>query len=138
MLKLSKKIEYAILALKYIAENSEKECLSTKVISKNAKIPYDLSAKILQQLVRSGIIKSTQGNRGGYSLNMPVDKINLGQIASAVEDDVQITNCMYDNASHEDCARIEDCCIKSPLSRVQQQINEVFNKTYLNEIVGAQ
>ncbi len=138
MLKLSKKIEYAILALKYIAENPEKECLSTKVISQNADIPYDLSAKILQQLVRNGIIKSTQGNKGGYSLNISPDKINLGQVASAVEEDVQLTNCMFENAGQEDCARIDDCCIKSPLTKVQNQINEIFNKTFLNELVEAQ
>jgi Rrf2 family protein len=138
MLKLSKKIEYAIMALKYIAENSAEECLSTKVISQNAAIPYDLSAKILQQLVRSGIIKSTQGTRGGYSLNISPDKINLGQIAGAVEEDVQLTNCMFPDATQEDCARIDDCCIKSPLNRVQHQINEVFNNTFLNELVEAQ
>lgn len=138
MLKLSKKIEYAVLALKYIAENSDEECLSTKVISQNAEIPYDMSAKILQQLVRNDIIKSTQGNRGGYSLNISPDKLNLGQIASAVEEDVQLTNCMYENASHEDCARIKDCCIKSPLNKVQNQINEIFNKTFLNELVEVQ
>jgi Rrf2 family protein len=138
MLKLSKKIEYSILALKYIAENSEEECLSTKVISRNAAIPYDLTAKILQQLVKSRIIKSTQGTRGGYSLNISPDRINLGQIASAVEEDVQLTNCMFENSSHEDCSRIDDCCIKNPLSKVQNQINEIFNKTFLNELVEAQ
>jgi len=138
MLKLSKKIEYAILALKYIAENPEENCLSNKVISQNAEIPYDLSAKILQQLVRSEIIKSTQGTHGGYSLNVSPDKLNLGQIANAVEDEIQITNCMFDSATQEDCARIDDCCIKSPLSKVQNQINEIFNKTFLNEIVELQ
>lgn len=138
MLKLSKKIEYAILALKYIAENSEENCLSTKIISQNAEIPYDLSAKILQRLVRSEIIKSTQGTRGGYTLNVSPDKLNLGQIANAVEDEIQITNCMFDNATQEDCARIEDCCIKSPLNKVQHQINEIFKTTFLNEIVEAQ
>jgi Rrf2 family protein len=138
MLKLSKRIEYAVLALKYIAENSDEECLSTKVISQNAEIPYDMSAKILQQLVRSGIINSAQGNRGGYFLSISPNKINLGQIASAVDEDVQLTNCMYENASHEDCSRIDDCCIKSPLNKVQNQINEIFNKTFLNELVEAQ
>ena len=68
MLKISKSIEYALLALKYIYERQDLDCVSTKVISESVDIPYDLLAKIMQKLVKDEIIISQQGTKGGYKL----------------------------------------------------------------------
>lgn len=136
MLKIPKKIEYAFLALKYIAENSDLECISTKVISQNAAIPHELTAKILQKLVKSEIIKSSQGVKGGYILNIPPEEINLGMVIKAVDEEILITNCMFDGAAKTDCDRLENCCLRNPLQRIQLRINDLFHTTYLREIIN--
>jgi Rrf2 family protein len=136
MLKIPKKIEYAFLALKYISENSECSCLNTKVISENAEIPYDLTAKILQRLVKQNIVISQQGVKGGYALNIPTDQLNLSRIIEAVDEEVILTNCMFDGATKNDCERIDSCCMRNPLNKMQSKINELFENTYLTEIIG--
>ncbi len=136
MLKIPKKVEYAFLALKYISENSGKNCLNTKVISENAEIPYGLTAKILQRLVKQNIISSQQGAKGGYILNVSTNELNLARIINAVDEEVIITNCMFEGATKNDCERIANCCIRKPLFKVQNKINELFERTYLTEIIG--
>ena len=80
MLKLAKSVEYAIFALKYIAENPHSDCISTKEISEKMNIPYDLLAKILQRLVKDGIIISVQGTKGGYSLSINPGELTVTRI----------------------------------------------------------
>ncbi len=136
MFKIPKKVEYAFLALKYIAEHSNDECLNTRVISENADIPYDLTAKILQRLVKFNIVSSLQGARGGYTLNIQPEQLNLSRIISAVDEEVMLTKCMYEGASGEDCERVDNCCLRDPLNQIQIKINSLFDNTYLTEIIG--
>ncbi|MBU1098306.1 MAG: Rrf2 family transcriptional regulator [Ignavibacteriae bacterium HGW-Ignavibacteriae-2] len=136
MFKIPKKIEYALLALKYIAEHSSEECVNTKAISTNANIPHELTAKILQRLVKENIIVSQQGVRGGYVLNVSAEQLSVFQVIQAVDDEVMLTNCMFDGATVKDCERIENCCLKNPLNNIQSKINVLFSTTYLNEIIG--
>ena len=136
MLKIPKKVEYAFLALKYIAEHSKDECLNTRIISDNADIPYDLTAKILQKLVKGKIVSSLQGSRGGYVLNINPEQLNLSAVINAVDDEVMLTKCMFEGATRDNCERIESCCLRDPLNRIQVRINQLFENTYLQEIIG--
>ena len=61
MLKLTKKADYGLMALKYLAEHPETPALSAKDIADAYGIPAQLLAKILQQLTKSGLLRSTAG-----------------------------------------------------------------------------
>ena len=135
MLKIAKSVEYSILAIKYINENSAQGSLTAREIAKNENIPYDLLAKILQKLVRNGIIKSVQGNKGGYLLDVSLSKLYITDLIAAVDQNIQFTDCMVENPTKNDCARYEDCCIKDPLNKMQNKINEVLKSTTLMEII---
>jgi Rrf2 family protein len=134
MLKLSKKTEYALMAVKYIALKPENSCVTAKEISIGYNIPYELLAKILQKLTRHKIIISYQGIKGGYSLIRDSKDITLNDVISAVEK-VQITNCMKENGSQKDCARFDCCQIRNPLSKIQQEIEKVFRETTISQIL---
>ncbi len=134
MLKLSKRTEYALLAVKYIALKSGNSCVTAKEISTNYNIPYELLAKILQKLTKKNIIISYQGIKGGYSLIKNANDITLNEVISAVER-IQITNCMKENGSNKDCARFDCCQIRNPLSKVQQEIEKIFKETTISQIL---
>lgn len=134
MLKLSKKTEYALLAVKYIALKPDCNCITAKEISKNYDIPYDLLAKILQKLCRKNIVISYQGVKGGYSLARDAKDITLKDVISAIEK-IQITNCMVENGSSKECARFDCCQIRNPLAKVQMEIDKVFNGTTISQIL---
>lgn len=136
MIKISKSVEYSILALKYIADNENIAVISSRKISDDLHIPYDLLSKLLQKLVRQGIIKSQQGKFGGYNLLVSANKLTVLKIIEALNENVQLTNCTIDNASTEDCSRINDCCIRSPFINLQNRINNMFNTITLNELTN--
>lgn len=135
MIKISKSVEYSILALKYISDNND-ERVSSSTISKNLNIPYDLLAKLLQKLVRKGIVKSEQGKYGGYSLIVPSEKLNILTIINALDENVQLTNCAFDDATSDDCSRINNCYIRDPFLILQDKINAMFESITLHELTN--
>jgi Rrf2 family protein len=134
MIKISKSVEYSILALKFIGDNEIISNVSSRKISDELTIPYDLLSKLLQKLVKQGIIKSQQGKYGGYNLLISQDKLTILQIIDALDEKVQLTNCSIENASSEDCSRIDDCYIRSPFINLQNKINSMFESITLKEL----
>ena len=136
MLKIQKNIEYALLALRHIHQKSGEMHISSKEISETLDIPYELLSKVLQRLVKSGLIISQQGKYGGYSLNELPEKISFGRVIEALDEKVQLANCLIENPTTGDCKRYQDCCLRNPLIRIQDKINDLFHQTTLNEIIN--
>ena len=72
MLRLSKKADYALMAMKHLAMKTDAaSSTSAREIAEQYDIPIELMAKVLQRLARSGLLTSHQGTRGGYTLSRP-------------------------------------------------------------------
>src|SRR5690606_6440290 len=112
MLRLSKKSEYALMAVKYIALQQERDCITAKEIAVKHNLSYELISKILQRLVKSNVICSIQGARGGYRLSKLPSDISLMEIISAVEPGYQITECFNKESSEENCEHFNCCMIR--------------------------
>jgi Rrf2 family protein len=84
-MKLTRTTGYAMVAAAYVAKNADKAPTPAKDIAKHYKIPLEYLLKIMQQLVRDGILTSNRGPRGGFMLATTADKISLAQIIEAVE-----------------------------------------------------
>ena len=135
MLKLSKKAEYALMAAKFMALKNSSGYSSAKEISESYQIPYQLVAKVLQNLVKSDIAISAKGVNGGFSLSKKADHISLLDIIKAVENDFKIVDCMQINSSSADCSNFDCCKIKDPLAEIQRKIDKVFVETSLAQIL---
>ncbi len=135
MLKISKSVEYSILALKYISDHGGDEKINAKRISQEVNIPFELLAKLLQKLARKGIIISEQGTKGGYKLNYSPEKLTILTILNAIEQDIQLTDCSFEGATSNDCARMDNCCLRNPLTNIQSKIIKMFDQTSLAEII---
>ena len=68
MLRLSKKADYALMAMKHLATRTDLASASAREIAEEYDIPVELMAKVLQRLARRGLLTSHQGTRGGYRL----------------------------------------------------------------------
>ena len=71
MLRLSKKADYALMAMRHLAAHGDREAVSARELAEAYDIPSELLAKVLQRLVRSRLLESHQGIRGGYGLARP-------------------------------------------------------------------
>lgn len=79
-MKLSKKSEYACLAIIDLSENTDKEWIKIVDICSRKKIPKKFLEQILVSLKNSGFVKSKKGSDGGYKLNKPASEISIAEI----------------------------------------------------------
>ena len=134
MVRLSKKAEYGLIAIRHIATRPHGDLVTAKEIADAYGIPYELLAKVLQRLTRAGLVMSVQGVHGGYALAREARAITVSGIINAIEGTKPvIAQCMIDGA--ESCGVASTCTIKSPLTKVQANIEHAFSSMTLAEIV---
>ncbi len=133
MLKLSKKVEYAILALQFVAEN-EDNLVSVKEISSNLDLSFEFLSKVMQVLNRKGIIQSQQGIKGGYKLTVEPKKLNIMDIVRAFDEKITLVDCVSDNKN--DCDRLGDCDLRNPMLILQDKIEKIFFETSISDLTN--
>jgi Rrf2 family protein len=84
-MKVSRSTGYGLLAMGYIAQHRDEKIILSDTISKKYDIPLEYLLKIMQQLVRAGVLRSKRGPRGGFSLAKSPNKITMLEIVEAVE-----------------------------------------------------
>ncbi|MEO8666695.1 MAG: Rrf2 family transcriptional regulator [Ignavibacteria bacterium] len=133
MIRISKKVEYALMALKFIS-NSDHKLVTAREISDNNNIPYDLLSKILQKLKNENILSSNQGMNGGYFLSKRTDEIPLYNLMSAIDGDTVIVECLSEHPM-KDCCLEDTCSIKSPVTKLQKEVEELFKRKTISDFV---
>lgn len=133
MIRLSKKVEYALMAIKFI-HNSRPRLVTAREIAEHSGIPYDLLSKILQRLKSENILSSAQGTHGGYLLASSPEEIFLHQIMSALDGERALTECL-ESGKEGDCVLEDSCSIKLPVSRLQKEVEDLFKSKTISEFV---
>jgi Rrf2 family protein len=133
MLRLSKKSDYALMAMKHLAVKSDIATISAREIAAEYGIPIELMAKVLQRLARRGLLISTQGTRGGYRLAKPTSSISVADIIEAIDGPLTVTAC----STHDDhCGQYAKCNVRDPLWRIKDRILEALSTCSLAEIAA--
>jgi Rrf2 family protein len=131
MLKLTKKADYGLMALKYLAEHPESAALSAKDIADAYGIPAQLLAKILQRLTKTGLLRSHAGMNGGYALSRDARQISAFEVIHAIDGPLFITSCT--KGAHG-CDLTPSCTIKEPLARVNETIAGVLKSISIHDL----
>ena len=132
MLKLTRKLEYALIALSHIQGQATEKIVSTKKIAETHRIPLQLLAKTLQQLAKHNIIEAIQGAHGGYRLKKSLDNINMNTLIQILEGPIGIMDCSVDS----NCVQLDICNIRKPINRVNDAIVSMFDNLTLADITG--
>ncbi len=119
MLRLSKKTDYALMAMKHLALHGDRGAASAREIAEQYAIPAELMAKVLQRLVRRGLLVSHQGTRGGYQLGRPASLISVADVIQAVDGPLTVTACSTDD---QGCEQFTRCNVRDPLWRIKDRI----------------
>ena len=85
MLKLTKKADYGLMAMKHLAEHAPNGACSAKDVADAYGIPQEALAKILQRLVKSGLLHSQHGMNGGYTLARDPGTISAFEVIRAID-----------------------------------------------------
>jgi Rrf2 family protein len=133
MLRLSKKADYALMAMKHLAIKSDAASISAREIAEQFDIPIELMAKVLQRLVRRGLLVSHQGTRGGYKLSKPTTAISVADIIQAIDGPLTVTACSTED---EQCGQFAKCNVRDPLWRIKDRILAALATCSLAEIAS--
>jgi Rrf2 family protein len=131
MLRLSKKADYALMAMKHLATRADAASASAREIAEQYDIPVELMAKVLQQLARRGLLTSHQGTRGGYRLARSTGSISVADIIQAIDGPLTVTAC---STEAENCGQYSKCSVRDPLWRIKDRILSALATCSLQEI----
>src|SRR5450759_245403 len=133
MLRLSKKADYALIAMKHLAVRGDRRSSSAREIAELYGIPIELMAKVLQRLVRRGLLASQQGTRGGYQLARVPSLISVADVIQAIEGPVTVTACSTDVGQ---CEQFSKCNVRDPLYRVRERILNALGECTIAELAA--
>lgn len=133
MLKLSKKSDYGLIAVRHLAMHHGSGAASAKDIAQAYGIPQPLMAKVLQRLARKGLLVSQHGSNGGYALARPPIKISALEVINAIEGPLMITSCV---TSRGECFQTPRCTVREPLQKVNESIISALSSLSMAEMVS--
>jgi Rrf2 family protein len=132
MLRLTKKADYGLMALKYLAEQTDGSAHSAKDIAEAYHIPPQLLAKILQTLAKASLLVSHAGTNGGYALSKPATEITAFEVIRAIDGPLFITSCI---TIHGTCDLAGHCTIKEPLRKVNDSIKDLLSGIHISDLI---
>lgn len=140
MLMLSKKVEYALMALLHVDGLQHEHVVSSKELAETYDLPVDLMGKVLQSLARHGFVEAHHGAKGGYRAVRAMSEISLGEVIQAIEGPVHLVKCQHDG----ECAQFPTCSVRDPILKIHSKLQSFMNgislaelKTETSALIGA-
>jgi Rrf2 family transcriptional regulator, iron-sulfur cluster assembly transcription factor len=130
----SRQCEYAIQAVTYLARKPEGSNTSIRNLAKTLKIPRHFLAKILQRLTRKGILSSSRGPSGGFSLDKPAEGITLFHIVDAVDGVSFASRCVL---GFSECSGKHPCAVHEQWGSIRDSIYTMLVSRSVTETSAA-
>lgn len=150
MLHLTRKTDYALVALTYLAQHRAETGVdagdldakgasaevSARKIADQFGMPLPLLMNILKELAQAKIIGSTRGLHGGYHLALDPDTVTLLEVIEAMEGPIKFTECAEGLPILGQGCAIQDCCnIRGPIRRLNQRIKGFLAEVTLTDLM---
>ena len=133
MMRLGKKADYGLMALRHLASERPGPACSAKEIAKAYGMPTELVAKILQKLAKTGMLVSQHGTNGGYALARDPSEITAFEVIRALEGPLFITSCVTDR---RECGQMTRCTVREPLRKVNDAIVKALREVTVASLIG--
>ena len=131
MLKLTKKADYGLIALRHLALQGPGRSVSAKELSDSYRIPLPILSKVLQKLARDGFLVSEQGTNGGYRLARHAGQITALSVIRAIDGPILLTSCFTE---HGECDQSDSCTVREPLRKVHEGILNLLESITIGEL----
>jgi Rrf2 family protein len=123
MLKLTKKADYGLIALRHLATSrGARASASAKDIAEAYRIPLPLLSKVLQKLCKAGLLISEQGTNGGYRLGRDAHEITTLEVIRTIDGPIILTQCFTEHDEPMECTQSALCPVREPLRKVHEGI----------------
>ena len=132
---LNRGVEYGIEGLAYLARAGSERSTLLREVSQATSIPETFLSKIFQRLVRSGLIRSRRGFRGGFLLARPASQITLREVVEALQGPMEPPPT--GPASRETFSDRAQTALQQVLARAQSRVRAVFEETTVADLAAA-
>jgi Rrf2 family protein len=135
MLKINKRVEYALIALKYLSQSEGGNLISAREICDRFHLPFDPMAKVLQQMNNAQVLHAIKGVKGGYILKMDLDKLSYMSLSRIIEKQHGLNPC---ENQHGPCEHANECNIQGPIKNLNRLVHDYLeNVSVQNLLFGA-
>lgn len=135
MMELTRKGEYAIRGIIYLAQQQPGKMVLISEIAEAAEAPQTFLAKIFQSFAKLGLVNSYRGTGGGFTLGRPAARITLREVVEAVEGPIMPNRCLLDGGA---CDRGEGCTVHPVWRKVQSQVVQILDSVTIEELAREQ
>jgi Rrf2 family protein len=134
MLRLTKKADYSLIALKHFALCLRRtgDAVSAKEVADSCGIPLPILSKLLQKLGKNGFLISEYGTNGGYRLARDPGKISALEVIRAIDGPIVLANCFTEGAF---CGHSGRCTVKRPLRKIHEGILQLLNSVSIQDMM---
>ncbi len=130
-MKYSRATNYALHTMVYLTLTEKGKSVGVEQLANMQNLSSTYLSKILTKLVKAGLIASTPGVNGGYSIVRKSQEISFLDVIHAVEGKTTLFNCSLE---HEDLFKHDDCLIENVMMEAEQNMNDELSSKYISEI----
>ena len=132
MNKLNRQLEYSLMALKHMSQKIPGELTTAKEVADSYRSPFDATARVMQRMANTGLLKSEQGATGGYQITKDLSKVTLHELLEVIQGPTRIAKCLH---KEEPCDLQTSCNIISPITNLNQKLNDFYKNVTLKELL---
>ena len=134
-MKISTRTEYGIRILVTLARVDGEQCLSLAEIARREKLPHAYLEQLVGDLRRSGLVRATRGQAGGYRLARPASEIAMTDAVRALEGPLLEMPCAG-SKDLEHCDRPQPCSVHEVFQRVYESLSLSLGATNLADVAA--
>ena len=135
MFKFNRKLEYALIALRYMSTKLPGQLTSAKEICDIYHTPFDPTSRVLQIMAQHDIVQASQGAYGGYQILKNLSKTTLYELTRIIEGPIEIVNCFHGTHSH--CDITSSCNMISPMLNLNERISVLLKQINVSELISS-
>jgi Rrf2 family protein len=137
-MKITAQEEYGIRCLLRIARKGPGASVTIPEVSRAEGISGYYAAKLLRILRRGGLVKSTRGQAGGYTLSRPPEQINISEVLAVLGGRLYDPEfCQHHAGSGPVCVNTADCSVRPLWCSLQGVVDQVLASTTLGDLLEA-
>lgn len=132
MTKIHRKLEYALIALKYMAAKQPGQLTSAKELAETLDLPFDAVSRGLQTMAQKGVLRSEHGAQGGYQIVRDLSRVSFYEVMEAVLGPLEIVKCVGEK---QNCDLLGKCNVQSPLIELNSRLKDFYGSLTLQSLL---
>jgi Rrf2 family protein len=128
---LTKNTDYAIRALLELGKN-DGQFISARDISSRQGIPYQYLRKLLQLLIKEGMVVSREGTSGGFAISRSPRRIKIEDVIRTFQGDIQLSECLF---RKKFCPNRATCVLREQILEIEKTVARKFATLTIGKLI---